>query len=171
MSNIQSNWFWAWKWWLTETKRLILLINLPKIYTHTALYRYIFGCTVCILAVERKHCHCFHRVVWIICLLSIDRLSQWNHITQKAAAVPAKSNNKNKNKTHSHTSTFHHAKLSYYRMDRYESVCPIQPQSVLLLLFNYYYLFEGVNVFRYNKQHLCVYLFVCLFKDVHCTRL
>lgn len=120
MSNIQLNWFWVRKWWLTETKRLILLINLPKIHTH---YRYIFGCNA---ATEWTRCHRFGCVVRIICLLSIDRPFQWNHISQTAVA-PATAATTTKG---AHTNTFHHAKLLYHWMDRYEFGCPTQPQSV-----------------------------------------
>lgn len=93
-------------------------------------------------------------VVWIICLLSVDRLFHWNHITQKAAAAAAKAPTKTAH-THKQTNTFHHAKLLYHWTDRYESVFPIRPQSVFCYCS---------TIIIYSRVWMCFdTAFLCLF--------
>lgn len=136
----------------------------PK-YTHThAHYRYIFGCNAATKWTRcRRLCLCW--VTWIICLLSIDRLFQWNHITPKTTAAAAAKGAR----THTHKQT-HFIMQNYYAIEWI--AMNLYVQFGLRRCFAIVQLLLSVRGCEcVSIQHFCVYLFVRLFKDVRCTRL
>lgn len=156
MSNIQLIWFWAWKWWLTETKRLILLINLPKIHTHThAHYRYIFGRNAA-AGWTRCRCRC---LCWVGCLDYLLVIGGSSIPLESYYPKSSGSSSKSTNEDRTHTQTNKHISSCKIIIPLNGSlwICISNSASVgVLLLFNYYYLFEGVNVFRYS-----IFVFIC----------